>query len=123
MYIGELANLSGVTPKAIRHYEEIGILPPPRRKGSYRVYDSSFIEIVKQIKMSQSLGFKLSEFKKFADGANIRWGLSPEIIVNAIGAKREQLKTQIRDIQRTDRQLASLQRELKKSPCFVDSAP
>ena len=29
--IGQLAKLTGVPPKTIRYYEEVGILPPPER--------------------------------------------------------------------------------------------
>ena len=38
LYIGQLAALTGATRKAIRHYEVVGLLPPPTRRGSYRVY-------------------------------------------------------------------------------------
>ncbi|MEK1955047.1 MerR family DNA-binding transcriptional regulator, partial [Pseudomonas sp. YNh] len=38
MYIGKAAQLSGTTVKSIRHYEEIGLLPPPQREGKYRIY-------------------------------------------------------------------------------------
>ncbi len=37
--IGQLAKLTGVPPKTIRYYEEVGILPPPERSESrYRLY-------------------------------------------------------------------------------------
>ncbi|WP_238322252.1 MerR family DNA-binding transcriptional regulator [Vibrio mexicanus] len=29
MYIGELSKITGVSVKAIRHYEEIGLIKPP----------------------------------------------------------------------------------------------
>ena len=38
MYIGKAAQLSGTTIKAIRHYEAIGLMPAPARRGGYRVY-------------------------------------------------------------------------------------
>jgi MerR family copper efflux transcriptional regulator len=36
MYIGQLAKVTNSTPKAIRHYEKLGLLPEPLRQGSYR---------------------------------------------------------------------------------------
>ncbi len=37
--ISELADLTGVTPRAIRHYHRVGVLPePPRRANGYRSY-------------------------------------------------------------------------------------
>ena len=38
MYIGRLSELTGATPKAIRLYESLGLIPVPRRQGAYRVY-------------------------------------------------------------------------------------
>lgn len=39
MFIGRLAHLTGCTPKAIRPYEQMGLINPPQRSGRYRVYD------------------------------------------------------------------------------------
>ncbi|WP_323992870.1 MerR family DNA-binding transcriptional regulator [Aeromonas dhakensis] len=44
MYIGEFARLAGSTPKAVRLYEQLGLLPEPRRRGSYRVYRAEVLE-------------------------------------------------------------------------------
>ena len=39
MFIQELSKLTGVTAKAIRYYESLGLMPLPRRAGNnYRVY-------------------------------------------------------------------------------------
>ena len=61
MYIGKLAKLCAVTTKTIRHYEQIGLLPTPERKGNYRLYREKDIELVRLIKHSQQLGFSLAE--------------------------------------------------------------
>lgn len=37
--IGELSALIGVTPRALRHYEQQGLLSPDRQANGYRVYD------------------------------------------------------------------------------------
>ena len=34
MFIGQLAKLTGCTPKAIRHYEQLGLLPEPLRQAA-----------------------------------------------------------------------------------------
>jgi MerR family copper efflux transcriptional regulator len=42
MRIGELAEQAGMSTKAIRYYEQIGILAPPARTASgYRSYDEA----------------------------------------------------------------------------------
>jgi MerR family copper efflux transcriptional regulator len=61
MYIGKLANLCAVSTKTIRHYEQIGLLAPPARKGNYRIYREQDVELVRLIKHSQQLGFSLAE--------------------------------------------------------------
>jgi len=39
MRIGELARQTGVPEKAIRYYEQVGLLPPPQRmENNYRLY-------------------------------------------------------------------------------------
>jgi MerR family copper efflux transcriptional regulator len=121
MYIGEFAKLTGTTPKTIRFYESIGLIPEPLRKGKYRVYDDTYIETVKQIKRAQDLGFKLSEFKLLVEGVNIKRGLPASVIINAISAKRAQLKAELEKLHLRDRQLLQLQNELKNTNCDVDS--
>ena len=64
MYIGEFAKQAGVSLKTIRHYENIGLLKAPVRKGTYRIYTKNDIKMVLFIKHAQSLGFKLKEIKK-----------------------------------------------------------
>jgi hypothetical protein len=45
MRIGELAEQAGISTKAIRYYEQIGILARPARTSSgYRVYDPAAVE-------------------------------------------------------------------------------
>ena len=122
MYISEFANLTGTTPKTIRFYESMGLLPEPSRKGKYRVYDYTYIETVKQIKRAQDFGFKLSEFKLLVEGVNIKRGLPASVIVNAISMKRDQLKADIEKLHLMDQQLLQLQDELKITNCDVDSA-
>ena len=38
IFIGEASKLSGASVKAIRHYENIGLLPNLGRSGSYRTF-------------------------------------------------------------------------------------
>ena len=68
MYIGRAARLSGTTIKTIRHYEAIGLLPPPQRQGKYRVYTQQSVELLTFIKCAQQLGFKLKEMQSILEG-------------------------------------------------------
>ena len=65
LFIGKLAQLSGVKPDTIRFYERSGLLPkPPRSNSSYRLYDSAAVAAVRFIRKAQSLGFSLAEIKR-----------------------------------------------------------
>lgn len=60
MYIGQLAKITGVSTRTIRHYETLGLITPSE-KGDFRTYDDSHIHTIKLIKMAQSVGFKLRD--------------------------------------------------------------
>ena len=65
MRIGELAGQLGVTTKAIRFYERIGLLPdPPRTSSGYRSYEEADVERLVFIKTAQRLGLTLDEIKE-----------------------------------------------------------
>ncbi len=63
MYIGEAARLTGATPKAIRLYEQLGILRTPLRRGRYRSYSPADIALIQLLKEAQHLGFTLAEIR------------------------------------------------------------
>ncbi|MEP7729225.1 MerR family transcriptional regulator [Marinomonas primoryensis] len=63
MYIGEVAKITGLSIKAIRVYEEKGLIMPPPRKGKYRVYSESHLDILNLIKEAKLLGVTLSQLK------------------------------------------------------------
>ncbi len=65
LLIGEVAKRSGASRKALRLYEDTGILAPPRRTPSgYRVYDRETLELLSFIRRAQRLGFTLEEIKE-----------------------------------------------------------
>lgn len=61
MYIGEVADKTGLSIKAIRLYEEKGLIPVPSRVGRYRVYNESYVDILTLIKEAKALGFTLNQ--------------------------------------------------------------
>src|SRR5437773_10095901 len=65
LLIGEIAKRSGASRKALRLYEEAGILPVPRRTPSgYRVYGSEALDLLAFVRQAQRLGFTLDESKE-----------------------------------------------------------
>jgi Cu(I)-responsive transcriptional regulator len=64
MNIGQAAAACGVTAKMIRHYEEIGLVPPPRRTASnYRTYSASDVHVLSFVKRARTLGFSMADIK------------------------------------------------------------
>ena len=64
LLIGEVAQRSGVSRKALRLYENAGILPAARRTASgYRVYAADALDIVSFVRQAQRLGFTLEQIK------------------------------------------------------------
>jgi MerR family transcriptional regulator, repressor of the yfmOP operon len=64
--IGDVAKLVGTTPRTIRYYEEIGLLPqaPARPSGGHRVYDGSEVERLRELmRLRDLLGVTLEELK------------------------------------------------------------
>lgn len=59
MRISELAQRTGVSPHALRHYERLGLLLPARTAGGYRDYAESVRREVIFISMSRKIGFSL----------------------------------------------------------------
>lgn len=64
MKIGQLAERTGISTKAIRYYEEIGVLPEPDRAANgYRTYDHSAAERIGFIQDAQTSGLSLLEIQ------------------------------------------------------------
>lgn len=59
MQISELAQRTGVSVHALRHYERMGLLSPARRPSGYRDYPESMRREVVFIAMSRQIGFSL----------------------------------------------------------------
>lgn len=62
MNIGEAAAAAGVSPKMIRHYEQIGLVPEATRTESgYRQYSERDVSILRFIRQSRQLGFSIEQ--------------------------------------------------------------
>ena len=61
--IQEVAAETGLTPRSIRYYEEVGLLEPAARSdGAYRLFDASDLERLRFIKeLRDDAGFSLAQ--------------------------------------------------------------
>ncbi|MEU6391656.1 MerR family transcriptional regulator [Streptomyces sp. NPDC046939] len=56
MRIGELAYATGTTTRALRYYEEHGLLHPERTSNGYRVYGPDAVRVVENIRLLLAAG-------------------------------------------------------------------
>jgi MerR family copper efflux transcriptional regulator len=60
MNIGSVSEITGVTSKTIRYYEEIGLIPPPvRAQNGYRHYQEKDVETLRFVQRARGLGFSV----------------------------------------------------------------
>lgn len=62
--IGEAADTVGLSLRTIRHYEEVGLVPPSgRTAGGFRLYTEDDIERLRLVKHMKPLDFSLEEMR------------------------------------------------------------
>jgi DNA-binding transcriptional MerR regulator len=79
--IGEVAQLTGTTPRTIRYYEELGLLPAAlgREPGAHRVYEPEDVERLREVlRLKELLGVSLEELRELAAAELARASLRRE---------------------------------------------
>jgi len=62
--IGDAAAAAGVTPKMIRHYESLGLIPDVQRtEAGYRLYSAREVAMLRFIRQSRALGFSIAQIE------------------------------------------------------------
>jgi DNA-binding transcriptional MerR regulator len=121
--IGELAELTGTTPRTIRYYEEIGLLPGEhgREQGKHRAYTEADVERVREIiRLRDLLGLSLEELSTLLEAESARATIRREIQQTEdpgeIRRMREEalghITTQLDLVRRRRRELEQLESEL-----------
>lgn len=80
--IGDVAKLAGTTPRTIRYYEELGLLPqaPERSSGSHRLYSAEEVERLREvIRLKELLGVTLQELKALLSAEEARAAVRAEL--------------------------------------------
>jgi DNA-binding transcriptional MerR regulator len=63
--IGEISEISGLSPRTVRYYEELALLPGVRRRaGGRRVYGEDELERLRFIQRLKTLGLSLAEIRE-----------------------------------------------------------
>lgn len=68
MTVHEVSRISGVTIRALRYYDKIGLLPATEiSEAGYRLYDDTALERLQQILLFKALEFPLKDIKEILD--------------------------------------------------------
>lgn len=103
LLIGEVARLLGITPKAIRHYEKLGLLDEPERSESgYRLYTASDLLRLHRISKLRTLGLSLRRIESIlGDGdCSIEFEGVVEALLGEIEAQIGNLERRRADLRR-----------------------
>jgi len=89
--IGDVARLVGTTPRTIRYYEEIGLLPeaPARPAGQHRLYNDAEVERLRElIRLKELLGVTLDELKTLLSAEEARAEVRAQLRRDDVDAER-----------------------------------
>lgn len=103
MTSGEIAKKAGVSQKAVRLYDEKGLLKPTEySEGNYRLYDKEALQVLEKIVALKQIGFSLEEIRDnlvAGDAVDIEEAL--RIQLKTMEEKRWQIEKVITSINRT----------------------
>lgn len=77
--IGDVARQAGVRTSALRYYESVGLLGPPRRVSGRRVYSADVLDVLRLVQLAKGAGFTVTEIRRLLHGfdratpASARW--------------------------------------------------
>src|SRR5882724_8197982 len=113
--VGQLAHTTGVPAKTIRYYEQVGVLPVPRRSGAgYRLYSRHDVHRLLFIRRARALGLSFANLKALTAELDSEECLTMRPRLHALVT--EQLRTvqqQIAEFQLLERQLVQVLQRLQ----------
>ena len=97
MTVHEVSALTGVSIRALRYYDEIGLLPPAQHtEAGYRLYDEAALERLQQILLFRELEFPLREIKAIVCSPGFDRQTALEQQIKLLTLKREHIDNMIR---------------------------
>ncbi len=100
--IKELSELSGLTPRTLRYYHQIGLLNPAGiRTSGYRFYGAAEVDRLQQILFFRELGFSLEKIKELLDNPDFNREATLQSHLIAIRQQRDRLDRFILNLQNT----------------------
>jgi len=111
------AELTGLTVKAIRHYEQIGLVQPPlRTDAGYRLYSTENIFRLRQIQYYRELKFSLQEIAVLLDAPR-------ETVLSALTRQRQVVDERLEEYHRARSVLQAALSAGEQMPCRAAGTP
>jgi MerR family transcriptional regulator, repressor of the yfmOP operon len=140
--IGELARRVGATPRAVRYYEELGLLPGRDRSGgAHRVYDERDEQRLRDLlRIRDLLGLTLIELREWMDAEDARarlrerWNEQPapdeetraEIIREALDhldTQQHLVRSRLSALEQLEDELSAKRRRMRSMLVEIEGAP
>ena len=120
--IQEVAAETGLTPRAIRYYEELGLLAPAARSdGAYRLYDGEDLDRLRFIRgLRDDAGFSLAEIGQLLEDEQARARNRQHFRTTSDPVERRAIVTDA--LVRIDRQVASIRRKIGRLEAMIAEA-
>jgi MerR family copper efflux transcriptional regulator len=115
MKIGELARKTGKSVRALRHYEELGLLGSDRSEGGFRLYGADELARVYWISKLQDMGFSLTQVQGLIATVE-SFGTAPE----AMQSLRELFRGRLQETRSQVERLMQLERDLAESLAYLE---
>ncbi|MGF1480580.1 MAG: precorrin-8X methylmutase [Cyanophyceae cyanobacterium] len=88
----------GITPRMVRHYHQIGLMPqPPRSPGNYRLYTEADVQRLKRIAALKQQGFQLAQIQNLLE-ADLN---EPEVLLTQLQRQYQMVMQQIAQLRHT----------------------
>ena len=110
MQIKEFAQQTALSPKTIRYYEEIGLLPAPDRlENGYRNYSEADVARARLVAGARRLDFSLDDIQEILDLRDQR--IAPcRVVLDLLEEKANEISQRIAELQRMETELRELHR-------------
>jgi DNA-binding transcriptional MerR regulator len=98
--VGEVGERTGLSRKALRHYETLGLVEPAvRTESGYRLYDEEALRRIELVRRAKTLGLSLSEAKEFLHVADGCCGDNHPALAELVEGKLEETARQMAELQ------------------------
>lgn len=110
MQMKAFAQQTNLSPKTIRYYEEIGLLPPPHRlDNGYRDYEDTDVDHARFVAGARRLDFSLDDIQEIVDLRDRREAPC-RVVLDLLDEKAGEISRRITELQRMEAELRQLRK-------------